>query len=218
MQDDDSGGTQPCFAHEMVGGHAVDPETRRDVARFRKSERARLYQLRKALSQGERQVQTACVIDRLEQMFGDVADTTFGVYWPIRGELDLRPWMERLHGRGARVALPVVVEKGSPVAFHRWAPRCKMERGVWNIPVPAEAERLRPDIVIVPLVGVDEACFRLGNGGGYYDMTLAALDPAPHKVAVGQDFCRVKTIFPLPWDIGMDSVVLGDGTVMRSQE
>jgi 5-formyltetrahydrofolate cyclo-ligase len=30
---------------------------------------------------------------------------------------------------------------------------------------------------------------------------------------VGQDFCRISTIFPQPWDIPMDCAVLGDGTV-----
>ena len=31
-----------------------------------------------------------------------------GFYWPFRGELDLRPLMAELVGRGARAALPAV--------------------------------------------------------------------------------------------------------------
>ncbi len=32
----DRGGTEPCFAHQLVDGHPVDPETARDVARPRR--------------------------------------------------------------------------------------------------------------------------------------------------------------------------------------
>lgn len=88
-----------------------------------------------------------------------------------------------------------------------------MERGIWNIPVPASGRRAHPDIVVSPLLGVDKACFRLGNGGGYYDRTLAALDPQPQVIGVGFPDCRMPTIFPMPWDIAMDVVVLADGSI-----
>lgn len=86
-----------------------------------------------------------------------------------------------------------------------------MARGVWNIPVPAAPDPVTPDLVIVPLLGVDEAGYRLSNGGGYYDRTLAALAPRPRAIGVGHDFAALPTIFPQPWDIAMDLVLLGDG-------
>ena len=70
---------------------------------------------------------------------------------------------------------------------------------------------VQPDTVIVPLLGVDAAGYRLGNGGGYYDMTLAARDPRPRIIGAGHDFCPLPTIFPQPWDIPMEVVLLGDG-------
>jgi 5,10-methenyltetrahydrofolate synthetase len=136
------------------------------------------------------------------------------VYWPIRGEPDLRPWMTAAHGRGAKVLLPVVVEKDAPLEFRRWSPGCDMVRGHWNILVPKEGDPCVPDIVIAPLVGVDEKLYRLGNGGGYYDRTLAALDPRPHIIGVGFADCSIPTIYPMPWDIPMDEVILTDGTHM----
>ena len=71
---------------------------------------------------------------------------------------------------------------------------------------------MRPDIVVAPLVGVDKALYRLGNGGGYYDRTLAALDPRPRVVGVGFAGCLMPTIFPMSWDVPMDTVLLSDGT------
>lgn len=218
MEDEDRGGDRPCFADRLIGGHVVDPEAKRDLDRFRKSERKRLYSLRRTMPQEDRAAETARVIDGIDRLLGNLSGKTIAVYWPIRGELDLRPWMARLSGEDAEISLPVVVRKGQPVEFHRWTPGCRMTRGDWNIPVPAKPEPVAPDIVIVPLVGVDRKCFRLGNGGGYYDMTLAALDPRPRTVAVGQGFCTIPTILPQPWDIVMDSAILGDGSVLHAGE
>ena len=36
------------------------------------------------------------------------------MYWPIRGEPDLRAWIDSLRARGARCALPVVVARDAP--------------------------------------------------------------------------------------------------------
>lgn len=216
MEDDDRGGDRPCFADALVAGHVVDPATWRDVARFRKAERERLYALRRGMAQDRRAAQTGRVIAALRDLLPEVPGATVAGYWPIRGELDLRPWLAELAERGAQVALPVVVGRGRPVAFHRWRPGAAMTRGAWNIPVPAEPVPVEPDIVVVPLVGVDAGCFRLGNGGGYYDMTLAAMARPVRTIAVGQDFCRIPTIFPQPWDIAMQSAVLGDGSVIRA--
>lgn len=211
MTEDDTPGDEPCFAHHLVGGHVVDAATWRDVARFRKAERARLYAARRALSQVEQSAQAARVMAALTKEIGPPEGRTIAGYWPIRGEMDLRPWLSEMAAHGARIALPVVVAKGAPVAFHRWQPGAAMTRGIWNIPVPADPVPVRPDTVIVPLLGVDAAGYRLGNGGGYYDMTLAALDPRPRIIGVGHGFCTLSTIFPQPWDIPMEVVLLGDG-------
>lgn len=214
MNDDrQDGGSDPCFAHRIVDGHVVDPETARDVARFRKSERQRLYARRKAVPPEQRKQMAAAVAHRLDGEIAVAAGAIIAVYWPIRGELDLRGWMNKIHRQGAIVALPVVIEHDQPVAFHRWTPDGTMQRGKWGIPVPETAHAVEPDIVIVPLLGIDENRFRLGNGGGYYDRTLARMPSATVSIGVGHDFSKLKTIFPMPWDIAVDKAILSDGTV-----
>lgn len=203
-------GDPPCFSHTLIGGHPVDPETARDVTRWRKGERARLVDLRRQLRTDDRTTQDERIAEGLDRLIGPEA-AVIGGYWPIRGEPDLRGWMKARHEAGARLALPVVVEKDAPLIYREWWPRCRMERGVWGILVPAEGEALHPDVVLAPVVGLDKAGYRLGNGGGYFDRTLVALEPAPRAIAVGHDFTRIGTIFPQPWDIAMDAAALGDG-------
>jgi 5-formyltetrahydrofolate cyclo-ligase len=216
--EDESPGSEVCFAHMLVDGHVVDPRTWKDVSVFRKSERARLYAERQMGSLEDRKAMAAQVSAGLTQILGDVTGLTIAVYWPIRGEINLRRFMVDASQRGARICLPVVVEKNQPVEFHRWTPDSVMAKGIWNIPVPANPEPVQPDVVIVPLLGVDEQGYRLGNGGGYYDRTLARLPAELLTIGVGQPFARMKTIFPMPWDIAMKLVLLGDGTLSRTGE
>jgi 5-formyltetrahydrofolate cyclo-ligase len=212
--DEDRSGEAPCLAHRLIGGHPVDPRTVRDVAVFRRAERARLYEMRRRLTVAERRATEEVVAAALGTLVPAGEGPVISVYWPIRGELDLRGWMAAAAGKGARIALPVVVEKDRPLEFRLWTPGARMIRGLWNIPIPAEGVAATPDIVVAPLLGVDGAGYRLGNGGGYYDRTLALLSTR-EVIGVGHDFARMDTIYPMPWDVPMTVVVLSDGTVRR---
>lgn len=210
MEDESVRDTSPCFANLLVDGHLVDLGTARDVARFRRAQRSRLVAAR-SLPSEERERATATLMAELEDIIAPQHDMCIAVYWPIRGEPDLRPWMHKVQAAGAQVLLPVMVAEQAPLEFHTWWPECRMKRGLWNILEPAEGKARDPDVVIAPLVGVDESLYRLGNGGGYYDRTLVQLDPRPRVVGVGFAGCVVPTIYPMPWDVPMDVVVLSDG-------
>src|SRR3546814_5034519 len=67
--------------------------------------------------------------------------------------------------------------------------------------------------LLEPLVGFEAACYRRGYGGGYYDRTLATLDPRPLTIGVGYACGRLDTIFPQPHDIPLDAIVTEAGVV-----
>jgi len=92
-----------------------------------------------------------------------------------------------------------------------------MERGVWNIPVPAEGPDIVPDITLSPVVGWDGAGYRLGCGGGYFDRTLAAFTPRPLAIGIGLNTARIATIFPQPHDIPMQAIVTEIGIANPEQ-
>lgn len=223
MIDDDDRryASPPCMAGEVAPGYfdprAVDPEQARDVARWRRAERARLRAMRQDMSVEDRraasEVLAAHLRDLLEARFGGARDLVLSAYWPIKGEPDLRPVMADLHAAGARLALPVVETKAAPLVFRRWTPETRMVRGDWNIPVPPpESPSLAPDIVLAPLVGWDGAGYRLGYGGGYFDRTLAALVPRPFAIGIGLRAAKLPTIYPQPHDIPLD-VILSDAGI-----
>lgn len=186
-----------------------------DISTWRKAERKRLIDARMAVAQDDRAARTAAIIAGLDKIVADVKDRVISLYWPFRGEPDLRPWMETVTARGGTCLLPVVVEQRKPLIFRSWRQGEPLERGVWNIPVPsAGAERL-PDIVIAPLVGFDEGCYRLGYGGGFFDRTLAAMPVKPTVIGVGYGFQSMATIEPQWHDIPMDFIVTEDGSRRR---
>lgn len=211
----------PCLAHELEtaenGTGAIDPVQKRDVARWRKAERARLIDLRLVIPANERAEVAVAVGEELDGIVHHGPDTVVSLYWPFRGELDLRGWMKSAYEHGSRIALPVVIAKGHPLIFREWHPDCRWERGVWNIPNPVGTDELVPNVVIAPLVGYDPNLFRLGYGGGFFDRTLAALASRPAIIGVGHSCAAIPTIYPQPHDIPMDAILTGTGQIPKEE-
>ena len=209
----------PCLAGEVAPDYfdplAVDPQQAVDVARWRKAERATRLAGRAALTVADRQAVAAAIAAQLDalllQLFPGRGSLVVSGYWPIKSEPDLRPWMMRLTEAGTRLALPVVDTPKAPLVFRPWGPGTAMERGHWNIPVPATRETVAPDIALAPLVGWDREGYRLGYGGGYFDRTLAAVRHRPFTIGVGLQSAQLATIFPQPHDIRLDAIVTEAG-------
>lgn len=131
-------------------------------------------------------------------------------YWPVGGEMDIRPLMSRLHGDGYICVLPVVKNSNAPLAFRRWRPGDVLEPGVHEIPVPgAESPELTPQVVLTPLLAYDADGYRLGQGAGYYDRTLQSLRAAAAILAVGiaYDGQQVPSLPREPHDEPLDWLV-----------
>jgi len=213
--EDASFASPPCFAHELdaATGAPVDAQQARDVARWRRAAREQLIAARQAIPVADRARLDAAIVARLDAALGDLTGRVVSACWPFRGEPDLRGWMETARARGARCALPVVVEKAAPMIFRLWTPGAPLTRGVWNIPVPAEGAAVAPDVVIAPVVGFDPDCYRLGYGGGYFDRTLAAMARRPVVAGVGHAFAALPTIYPQPHDIPLDFIATPEALI-----
>jgi 5,10-methenyltetrahydrofolate synthetase len=82
-----------------------------------------------------------------------------------------------------------------------------MTRGSWDIEIPATGHEVVPELLIVPVLGFDPGCYRLGYGGGFYDATLAARVPRPQALGVAYASAALPTIFPQPHDVPLDAIV-----------
>src|SRR3954465_10229996 len=186
-----------------------------DVKRWRRAERERLIALRLGMPPEERRRLGTAIETELRAIIAK-RPGILGVYWPFRAEFDPRPLIDWAVASGRRGALPVVIDRQGPLEYRAWRPGETLVDGVWNIPVPEKREIVVPAIVLAPLVGFDEACYRLGYGGGYFDRTLAALSPRAFAIGIGFEVQLLETIYPQSFDIPMDLIVTEAGIRRRS--
>ena len=179
-------------------------------AAWRKAERERLLALRQALSVEYRTTQTAAITAQLDALIPEGSGAVLGAYWPIRAEPDLRHWLRLRAAQGLQLALPVAVALGVPLQYRAWLPGRPLAHGLWGIPYPADGAEVTPDIVLAPVVGFDQAGYRLGYGGGFFDRTLAALQPKPRALGVGFPYAAIPTIHPQWHDIPLEQILTGD--------
>ncbi len=186
----------------------TDPDSRRQ---WKRKERSRLIDARRRLTEADRRARSERLVQHLGGLLGEVRGACVSAWWPLEGEPDIRPLMATLLSRGATVALPVVLGPKRPLGFRRWEPSAALVPSSFGVLEPADGELLRPDVVLAPLVGFDRDGYRLGHGGGFYDRTLAALDPRPRAIGVGFEIGRLDTIHPDGHDVPMDAIVTDEG-------
>ncbi|OCW28038.1 5-formyltetrahydrofolate cyclo-ligase [Pseudomonas sp. S3E12] len=140
------------------------------------------------------------------------------LYLPTDGEIDPRLLLRAAQRRGKATYLPVLsawprtkmvfqrVKPGEtllPNRFRILEPRvnARRQRKVWAL-----------DLVLLPLVGFDDAGGRLGMGGGFYDRSLAYLARRkswrkPALLGLAHECQKVDRLAQASWDVPLAGAV-----------
>ena len=171
--------------------------------------------LRRAAHQAGAVAAAHALVEAFERCVTVPPDAVVAGYWPAGSELDVRPLLARLHARGHRLVLPVVIERDAPLIFRAWQPGDPVIKGNGAFVPDAGAPRLDPDLLLVPLVGFDRAGTRLGQGAGYYDRTLPLLRAAKPIRAIGVGYAvqELPSIPTGPYDATLDAVLTEAGLI-----
>lgn len=158
--------------------------------------------------------------ERLEGQLATVVDPLLansrivGGYCPLPPEISPLPALEAAAAKGAIIAFPAFSDHQSHFRFLAGEPD---EAGPWAcFQPPLTAPEVFPDLVLVPLVGIDRHGTRLGQGKGHYDRVLGALrEHGALLIGVGWSVQLLDQTIPTdPWDVPLDGFASPEGLEM----
>ena len=124
-----------------------------------------------------------------------------GIYWPLKGEVDIR-FIKELNKQ--KIALPSS-SKVKGLKYHHWSNN-QLELDSNKIPAPLGEKAIRPSdisILFVPAIAIDLEGYRLGYGGGYFDR-LRQKDlwiSIPSFVVISNNCISKKPLPREEWDL-----------------
>ena len=137
-----------------------------------------------------------------------------GGYWPIRSEVDPRPLMEALVGRGQGVALSQILHPH--LSWREWHPGDMLVHGGFGVSEPGpDAAEVFPRALLVPLAAFDRHGGRLGYGKGHFDRSIAELSARHPVIAIGLAYAaqEIEDVPREPHDRLLDFIVTEAGIV-----
>jgi 5-formyltetrahydrofolate cyclo-ligase len=191
-----------------------------DLKARKRELRSELIAARARLTPGERQAGSAQVAQRLDALAAFTGAATVGLYAPLGTEVDAHPLARAVLSRGGRVAFPRAVLGERLLQFAACDPS-ELVRGPLGAGEPPPGARLVPlsDLacIVVPGVGFSRDGYRLGRGGGYYDVTLKQ---APHAFVIGVAYAvQLRDRLPRePHDVRLQAVVTELDTLLFPRE
>lgn len=174
--------------------------------------RKQLIAQRKTLSAEQRQKAANCVFNRVTEINQFKEANQVGCYLPFNGELDTKQFIQYAWDNKIMICLPVISKQISNKSMHfvPYHPTTKLIKNRFNIPEPQSTQIIpihHLDYVLVPLVGFDKNCNRIGMGAGYYDTTFQDKNNRPYLIGLAYAFQEIENISPEPWDVPMDIII-----------
>ncbi len=140
--------------------------------------------------------------------------TVVSGFWPIRSEIDVRPLMFALREKGARLALPAILDRTTIVFRELVRGADLVEMGFGTAGPGPDATLLEPSLMLVPLAAFDARGHRIGYGGGYYDRAIEKLQAAaraPRLIGIAFDCQEVDLVPDEPHDVVLPEILTESG-------
>lgn len=141
----------------------------------KKTVRQHFLNKRKALSAKDISRLSEQIITRLQGISEVTSAKDVHVYYPIRNEVDIKPFIEWLWQNDKKVVMPRTNFKNKEMDNYYIISFGQLEEtkyGLFEPRVISPRHLGSTDIIIVPGVAFSEDKYRLGYGGGFYDRFL----------------------------------------------
>lgn len=188
-------------------------------------------QLRKDLLSKRRQYDltlkgylSSCICEHILQSEIFASSHNIACYLAVNGEVDLSNVIQTIWQQNKKCYLPLVTKNEKHhMDFIEYKQKDELICNKYNIcePIYKHEKLINPvnlDLVLMPLIGFDDDCNRLGYGGGYYDYTFAFLQQRnnilvkspkkPYLLGVAFSWQHLdKKITASNTDIALDAVI-----------
>ena len=180
--------------------------------------RAKSALCRDAISDKRADEAARSIVKSFHNQWSPGLDQVIAGFWPIKSEINVQPLMESLYQAGNDIALPEVVATRTPLLFRKWMPGAKMTGGAYNTSIlTQDAAIIEPNWFLVPLLAFDADRYRLGYGGGFYDVTLRQFAKRREIFAVGvaYDMQEVQSVPKEKTDFQLDAILTEKRVILR---
>jgi 5-formyltetrahydrofolate cyclo-ligase len=144
---------------------------------IKKDIREKYKALRLSLPNTEREKRSALIAENFSQHFNP-AGKSISCFVPIDRFHEINTWLI-LDQTPALFYLPVI-DADNNLRHILYEGKDKLKKNSWGILEPQSGQEIKAcelDIVLVPLLAIDDKGFRVGYGKGYYDRFLKGCKP-----------------------------------------
>lgn len=145
-----------------------------------------MKQKRLALSEETYQAKSLSCFNNLQLLLKDFSFNTIGLYMSTKKEMNTQYIFEYLWEQHKEVYIPKCENEGV-MHFYKINSMNDVSIGKYHILEPStNILNDQLDILIIPLVSINQKGYRLGMGGGYYDRFVSGKSTI--KIGIGYEF------------------------------
>ena len=104
----------------------------------------------------------------------NIKKPVIGIYYSVNSEVNTKKIIDFLEKKKIEISLPILKNK-IEMEFYKYKTKDPLYINKYGIPEPKKKTKVKPNILIIPLVAFDKKLNRLGYGGGFYDRFLCKM-------------------------------------------
>lgn len=141
-----------------------------------------------------------------------IKSKVIGGYYPYNFELDILNVLKILEKKNYVISLPKI-SKNNMMNFFKWSLDDPLKINKYGIPETISNKKVKPSVLLIPLVAFDNKLNRLGYGGGYYDRYISKSEENETliKIGLGFSFQKVKNLPNNKYDKKLDFIFTEKG-------
>ena len=126
-----------------------------------------------------KQIKKLCIQNKINKL---------GFYYPVKYEINIVSVIIRIQTKKLQICLPVIKKKNN-MSFKEWTTQEPLIVNKFGILEPGNKnKKIKPQMILVPLIAYDNFKNRLGYGKGFYDRFLNKVGAKKNILSIGIAF------------------------------